>query len=92
MPAPGGGQGAERLESDEARGIGGAHAQAVPIGVGCHKGVAELEDGRLQNHRNAQHLPLRVKTIDVGTLDIAETQFSPAYVWFGSGFNLIGRL
>ena len=72
-PAPGDGQGAEGLESDEARGISGAHAQAVPIRVGCHKGVAELEDGRLQNHRNAQCLPLCVKTIDVGTLDVAET-------------------
>ena len=59
-PAPGDGQGAEGLESDEARGISGAHAQAMPIGVGCHKGVAELEDGRLQKHRNAQRLPLCV--------------------------------
>ena len=56
----GDGQGAEGLESDEARGISGAHTQAVPIGVCCHKGVAELEDGRLQKHRNAQRLPLCV--------------------------------
>ena len=91
-PAPGDGQGAEGLESDEARGISGAHTQAVPIGVCCHKGVAEFEDGRLQNHRNAQLLPLRVKTIDVGTLDVAETQLGPAYVWLSSRFNLVGRL
>ena len=33
-----------------------------------------------------------MKTIDVGTLDVAETQFGPAYVWLSSRFNLIGCL
>ncbi|MFC2284685.1 MAG: hypothetical protein ACFNLH_04020, partial [Corynebacterium matruchotii] len=64
----------------------------MPIGVGSHEGVTELEHGRLQDHGNAQGLPLRVKAVDIDVLDVAQAQLASAHTRFRGGFNLVGRL
>ena len=64
----------------------------MTVRIGCHKGVTELEGGWFKDHGNAQGLPLRVKSVDIDVLDVAQAQLASAHTRFRGGFNLVGRL